>query len=103
MVLKEFIEQFVMCNSLVKLWNCDEKKRANEKLLICMEWQAKEFEMLKDIPVIGVTDILCIDDCQEAINIVLDTELKRSDVSEPFKKYEKEYYESRSKCACTVY
>lgn len=77
MKLKEFVEKFVCCNSLVKLWTeiPGGHQIVMENDYVCMEhellkgtvWQSKH----NDCEVIGVTDILCFDASREAINIVI--------------------------------
>jgi hypothetical protein len=80
MRLAEFIEKFISCNTLIRLWKPIEHG-AKEMLTdgAIMEWQAKEIELLKEIPVIHITDIMCERDW-EAVNIVLDTNLTRAEV-----------------------
>lgn len=80
MTLKEFIENFVCHNSLIKLWK--PIKGGHELLVeneetVCMEWQIIKGSDIwqnkyADVTVIGVTDILCDDHYREAINIVID-------------------------------
>lgn len=77
MKLREFIERFVIRNTVVRLWY---EIKSGHKMLhdgekeVSMEWEVldgKSFlsKYLENI-VVGVTDIVC-DEYREAVNIVI--------------------------------
>ena len=81
MTLKEFIDNYVCKNTLVRLWK--PVKGGHEMLVendesVCMEWEISQSRnnkwqiKYKNTKVIGVTDILVEDFYREAVNIVLD-------------------------------
>lgn len=72
MKLKEFIEKFVCCNTIVRLWK--PIKQGHELIEVnskgfCMEWELVKSDYA-DYEVIGVTDIV-ISPCSEAVNIIV--------------------------------
>lgn len=72
MILKDFIDKFVGCNSLVRLWKINNNK---EHQMLCdatMEWKILDNSKYKDYKVLYVKDILVDDFYREAINIVID-------------------------------
>ena len=78
MILKDFIEEFVRPNTLIRLWK--ETKGGHQPLfdpkdLVEMEWRIKRgegiYKGLEDSPVVGVTDILVKGNYTEAVNIVI--------------------------------
>lgn len=76
MILKEFIENFVCKNSLIRLWY--PFKGGNEMVIdgVSMEWEIIKgegiFKKFINNNVIGVTDILVSGHYSEAINIVIE-------------------------------
>lgn len=79
MTLREFVEKFVCCNTLIRLWKPikgghEMIKKADNS--VCMEWKLLRDETWQssynDCKVIGVTDIVVDDFYREAVNIVLD-------------------------------
>lgn len=78
MILKDFIEEFVEPNTLIRLWK---KIKGGHQLLfdstdmVEMEWKIKKgegiYKGLEDSPVVGVTDILVKGNYTEAVNIVI--------------------------------
>lgn len=79
MKLREFVERFVCCNTIIRLWTTCKNGHGYE--MICegekevgMEWQilnGKSFQSkYADREVVGVTDIICETD-REAVNIVI--------------------------------
>lgn len=78
MTLKEFIEKFVVHNTVVRLWN--EKGQTYQMIHdgdkeVSMEWEVidgKSFlSKYLENKVIGVTDIVC-NEYPEAVNIVIE-------------------------------
>lgn len=79
MTLKEFIENCICKNSIIKLWKPipgGHELLSEDDDYVCMEWQVARNDVWQSkyasTRVIGVTDILCDDPYREAINIVLD-------------------------------
>ena len=76
MILKEFIENFVCKNSIIRLWY--PFKGGNEMVVdgVSMEWEIIKgegiFKKFINNNVIGVTDILVSGHYSEAINIVIE-------------------------------
>ena len=76
MILKEFIENFVCKNSLIRLWY--PVKGGHEMVIddVSMEWETSKGEGIYrkfiNNNVIGVTDILVSGNYTEAINIVIE-------------------------------
>ena len=76
MILKEFIENFVCKNSLIRLWYIT--KGVHEMVIdgVSMEWEIIKgegiFKKFINNNVIGVTDILVSGHYTEAINIVIE-------------------------------
>lgn len=76
MILKEFIENFVCKNSLIRLWYT--VKGGHEMVIdgVSMEWETLEdkgiYRKFINNNVIGVTDILVSGHYTEAINIVIE-------------------------------
>jgi hypothetical protein len=76
MILKEFIENFVCKNSLIRLWYIT--KGVHEMVIdgVSMEWETFKgegiFGKFINNNVIGVTDILVSGHYTEAINIVIE-------------------------------
>lgn len=73
MELKEFIENFVARNTLVRFWT---KIKGGHELVgdkgsLQMEWEAKKSK-LATRKVLGVTDILVPGPYSEAVNIVIE-------------------------------
>lgn len=84
MILKDFIENFVAKNTLVRLWyECEKGEGCShvpvietEKDVVSMEWkilkQEGPFKYFLNNEVIGVTDILVMDtNYSEAVNIII--------------------------------
>ena len=78
MILKDFIEEFVEPNTLIRLWK--KIKGGHQPLfdstdMVEMEWRIKKgegiYKGLEDSPVVGVTDILVKGNYTEAVNIVI--------------------------------
>lgn len=76
MILKEFIENFVCKNSLIRLWY--PVKGGHEMVIddVSMEWEIIKgkgiYRKFVNNNVIGITDILVMGDYKEAINIVIE-------------------------------
>ena len=78
MILKDFIEKFILKNTLVRLWyeTLENQQGDHEMVLnhnnkyVIMEWEVSKAR-LGNHEVIGVTDILCNDNYSEAVNIVI--------------------------------
>jgi hypothetical protein len=74
MILKEFIENFVCKNSLIRLWYPGYEMVINNG--VSMEWETSKGEGIYrkfiNNNVIGVTDILVSGNYTEAINIVIE-------------------------------
>ena len=76
MILKEFIENFVCKNSIIRLWY--PFKGGNEMVVdgVSMEWEIIKgegiFKKFINNNVIGVTDILVSGHYSEAINIIIE-------------------------------
>ena len=87
MNLKDFIDKCILPNTTVKLWK--DTKEGYIELITCMEWEAREIKAINDIPVKGVTNIICLEE-SSAVNIVLDTDIARFWV-------QKSYYDLESK------
>lgn len=74
--LKEFLEEYVCSNTMIRLWkntNKHEKFCLFDDCKPVMEWELKwddRYEDFRNMKVIGVTDILC-DTYPEAVNIVV--------------------------------
>ena len=77
MKLKEFLEEYVCSNTMIRLW-----KNINKHERLClfdeckpvMDWELKwddRYEKYRNMKVIGVTDILC-ETYYEAVNIVVE-------------------------------
>ena len=77
MKLKEFLKEYVCPNTMIRLW-----KNINEHERLClfdeckpvMDWELmrdNRYEILRNLKVIGVTDILC-ETYYEAVNIVVE-------------------------------
>lgn len=104
MNLHEFIEKYIAKNTIVRLWKPEIKEKTyGSKLLLTeekgvMEWKVLDIAELKDIPVIHITDIVC-DRNKEAVNIVIDTDLKREDIILMFDKQDKQRNKERA-CMC---
>ena len=86
MILKDFIEQFIWPNSLIRLWKPhiegghemiykEDKSKPGDIDEVCMEWEILDGSDWRaeyaNTEIIGVTDIVCEGFYREAINIVL--------------------------------
>ncbi len=80
-ILKEFIENYVCKNSLIRLWysiNGVYEMVIKDHKSVCMEWEILKcdsiciYKRYLNNKVIGVTDISVIGDYSEAINIVIE-------------------------------
>ena len=76
MVLKEFIEQFVLPNTLIRLWEPTEEGHKVITESPVMEWELLQEKTVYSLylynSVKGVTDILINDIYPETVNIVLE-------------------------------
>lgn len=76
MVLKEFIEQFVLPNTLIRLWEPTEEGHRVITESPVMEWELLQEKTVYSLylynSVKGVTDILINDIYPETVNIVLE-------------------------------
>lgn len=85
--LEEFINNFVIANSLIRLWTKDsngghamiyreDEKKPGNISEVCMEWEIVKDKVwqsqYKHCKVIGVNDIVCDGFYREAINIVIE-------------------------------
>ena len=78
LTLKEFIENFVEPNTLIRLWHKTHgghQALFDDNDMVEMEWRIKKgkgiYKGLEDAIVIGVTDILVGGHYKEAVNIVI--------------------------------
>jgi hypothetical protein len=75
MILKEFIETFVLPNTLIRLWEPTQEGHRIITEAPVMEWELLQektvYSLLLYNIVIGVTDILINDVYPETVNIVL--------------------------------
>lgn len=85
MVLHEFIDKWIMRNTLLRIWKPEDLQKPHlRKLLLTqipiMEWEAGAIPYLREAEVIGVTDIF-FEECREAVNVVVNTTLEPEEVS----------------------
>lgn len=77
MSLREFIKEYVCANTMIRLWiNIDGYRRLClfDDCKPVMSWELEdstEYEKIRNMKVVGVTDILC-DTYYEAVNIVVE-------------------------------
>lgn len=76
MVLKDFINNFIIKNTLIRIWTSDNKGNRVIKSPT-MEWELIKDDTYSRCKVIGVTDILVLDDYIEAVNIIIDNEYEK--------------------------
>lgn len=91
MKLKEFIENYINRNSLIRLWRNNDEDKCREMLTqdAVMEWEILELsDKITFCEVLYVTDIYC-EKCPEAINIVLKTDLTRDDITKELQELRK--------------
>lgn len=76
MVLKEFIEQFVLPNTLIRLWEPTEEGHRVITESPVMEWELLQEKTVYSLYlynyVKGITDVLINDVYPETVNIVLE-------------------------------
>ena len=100
MTLRDFIDTFVLHNSMVRLWKpIDLNRPCNDKIMLTykpiMEWEAEAIPVLSSMEVYGVTDILC-ESYKEAINIVVKTTLEPFEASKLIAEWEAQREKERS-------
>ena len=79
MILKDFNENFICKNSIIRLWYPDKGGHKlvipDDKKSVCMEWELNRHSVYKKYAnnnVIGITDIVTNGSFPEAINIVIE-------------------------------
>lgn len=104
MKLGEFIDEFVMENTLVRLWKLvDDSKPYGEKIMLTqkrclMAWEIAGNTALAIVPnVLFVCDIVCDKD-KEAVNIVIDTYYTPEDVDRMVADFERRREIERANC-----